>query len=143
MELASHAALEGVVNHLMLLDPGFSGECRRHDIGQIMVAITAQIVDADFGIRQRVFDQILDLAGSHWHLGNSPGDCGVAPDQLSRDAIYVGNQREWASRSPATDIGFASGSVNATPPTVPIRSMCTPASFAAAVSAVASAHVTM
>ena len=52
MQLAAHAAAQRPIDHLVLLDPGFAGEGRRNDRGGVMVAVAAQILDRDLGVRE-------------------------------------------------------------------------------------------
>src|SRR5581483_86498 len=39
VQLVAHAALEGLVNHLMLLDPALALECRRDDVRGVVIAV--------------------------------------------------------------------------------------------------------
>lgn len=51
----------------MLLDPRFSGKSRRFDVGGVMIAIPAQIVDSDCCIRNRLCNKRVNRPGIHCH----------------------------------------------------------------------------
>ena len=46
MQLVAHAALQRLIDHLMLLDAGLALEGGGDDGGGVVVAVAAQIVDA-------------------------------------------------------------------------------------------------
>ena len=48
MQLVAHAALQRLIDHLMLLDAGLAFEGGGDDGGGVMVAVAAQILDADW-----------------------------------------------------------------------------------------------
>src|SRR3954462_14743319 len=50
VQLVAHAALEGLVNHLVLLHPGLALERCRDHVRRIVVAVAAQVVDRDLGV---------------------------------------------------------------------------------------------
>src|SRR3546814_12082841 len=67
MELATHAALERRINHLVLLHPCLAGEGGGDHGGGVMVAVAAQVVNADLGVGQSLTDHGFDLGGIHCH----------------------------------------------------------------------------
>ena len=47
MQLAPHAAAQGLVNHLVLLHPRLALERGGHDMRRVVIAVAAQILDGD------------------------------------------------------------------------------------------------
>src|SRR5262249_45412682 len=60
----------------MLLDVRDAAELLRHHGGGVMVAVAAQTLDGDAGVRDRRLDQRLDLFGRHRHAGPPPSTTG-------------------------------------------------------------------
>ena len=46
MQLAAHIALQGLVDHLMLLDPRLAAELLGYDARRVMIAISGEDMDA-------------------------------------------------------------------------------------------------
>ena len=72
VELVAHPPAQRLVNHLMLLDAGHARELAGGDMGGIVIAIAAQILDDDDGARQGLLDQALDLHRVHRHRSLLP-----------------------------------------------------------------------
>src|SRR5579863_2552495 len=60
MQLVAHAALECLIDHLMLLHAALTLELRRDHVRRIVVAVAAQVFDGDLSIRQARLDEPLD-----------------------------------------------------------------------------------
>ena len=67
MEHTAHAALQGLIDHLVLLHPRLALEGRRDHPRRIVIAVTGEVFDQHLGIRQGVLDQALDLVLVHRH----------------------------------------------------------------------------
>ena len=67
MQNAAHAALQGLVDHLVLLHAGLAGELLGDDVGGVVVAVAGQVLDGDLGVGEAGLDQPLDLVGIHGH----------------------------------------------------------------------------
>ena len=50
VQLAAHAAVQRVIDHLVLLNAGLALEAPETDMGRVMVAVAAQILDRDLGV---------------------------------------------------------------------------------------------
>ena len=50
MQFATHLALQGGIDELMLAHPGQAREGRGHDARTLVVAVAGQIVDNDLGV---------------------------------------------------------------------------------------------
>jgi hypothetical protein len=72
MQSPSHATRERLVNHLMLLDARLAPKGLRDDARAQMVAVTDQVPDCHFGVRQFSLDQALDFSCVHGHWHRSP-----------------------------------------------------------------------
>src|SRR5436190_10452688 len=72
VQRATHLALQGLVNDLMLLNPGLAAEGFRDHGRGIMIAIAGQVADGHLRIRDTALDQPLDVSGVHWHRKRSP-----------------------------------------------------------------------
>lgn len=72
MQFVTHAALQGLINHLVLLHPGFTDKGFGNDMGRVMIPVTRKIVDRHDGTRKRFLDQFFDFTGSHGHGRKSP-----------------------------------------------------------------------
>ena len=67
MQHAPHAAAQGAIDHLVLLDLGFAGEGRGNNRGGVMVTVADHILDLDLGPGNAFLDQADDVLGSHRH----------------------------------------------------------------------------
>ena len=67
MQNVPHAAAQGLIDALMLLDAGLAAEALGDDPRLIMVAIAGQIDDLDPRVGDSLADQALDLGGWHRH----------------------------------------------------------------------------
>ena len=67
MQNAPHAAAQGAIDHLVLLDLGFAGKGCGNDRGGIVVAVADHVLDLDLGAGNAFLDQADDVLGSHRH----------------------------------------------------------------------------
>src|ERR1700753_1983709 len=67
VQFVAHPPLQRRIDHLVLLNAGFSLEGRRHYIGSVMVAVTPEVVDANCRIGQGLLDHGLDRLRVHRH----------------------------------------------------------------------------
>src|SRR5574339_1174899 len=67
VQRAAHVALQGVVDHLVLLHPCLARELLGHDAGGIMVAIPREVGDGHLGVGKADLDEPLDLLRIHGH----------------------------------------------------------------------------
>src|SRR5690242_13592000 len=74
MQLIAHAAAQRLIDHLMLLHAGLALEGARDDMGGVMIAVAAQILDAHLRVRQTILDQPLDRRRIHRHENASGRD---------------------------------------------------------------------
>src|SRR5258706_4340869 len=127
VKLFAHPALQGLIDHLMLLDARLAREARRNDGCRIVIAIAAQILDRHVCVRDSLLDQALDLARVHRHIAY------LYPWPL----INRGRNPSWAADNSLRDIVFPPLTVNAFPWVSPRTWAGTPAFFAASRSAAA------
>src|SRR5579883_2327158 len=109
-------AAQGLINHLVLLNPGFAAERARHDMGRIVIAVAAQIFDRYLRVRQALLDQARDRRRIHRHC---PTPC-LTPAPYNPTAIL----HSWRGVSPP--IWHQRRGVNSAPWTVPTRRAGTP-----------------
>src|SRR5262249_40640868 len=76
VQFVAHSPAQGLVNHLMLLHPALAAEGSGNDMGGVMVAVAAQILDQDRGVGQALLDKPLDCHCIHRH---QPPSAPVAP----------------------------------------------------------------
>src|ERR1700691_1446607 len=60
VKFVSHPAAQRLIHHLVLLDPALAAEGAGDDVGGIVVAVAAQILDRDPCVGQALPDQPLD-----------------------------------------------------------------------------------
>ena len=72
MKFAAHAALEGGVDHLMLLHSVFAFEGGGDYICRIMIAITRQILDLHHSTGDAFADEAFNIWSSHGHGDGFP-----------------------------------------------------------------------
>src|SRR5260370_8976499 len=73
VQLAAHAPLQCPVDHLVLLDPCLALEGRRFDMGGIVIAIAAEVLDRDARIGKPFADQAFDHRRIHRHSNRLSG----------------------------------------------------------------------
>ena len=57
MQFAAHAALEGGIDHLVLLHAGFALEGSGDDVGGVVIAVAGEVADGDDRIGQGFLDE--------------------------------------------------------------------------------------
>ena len=67
MELATHVALQGLIDKLMLPDAVEAFESLTHDRTGIMVTVPGQIINSDLCIGERLAKIRLKFSGGHRH----------------------------------------------------------------------------
>ncbi|CCF19608.1 protein of unknown function [Pseudorhizobium banfieldiae] len=67
MQRSTHVSLEGVVNHLVLLNAGLAAESFSDDFRRVMVTIARQIPDRDLGSGDPGLDHVFDVSRVHGH----------------------------------------------------------------------------
>ena len=67
MEGTAHFALEGGIDELMLLDPGYACERTGDDPGAIMVSVASQILYGDLGIGEGLGQVTVQGFDGHGH----------------------------------------------------------------------------
>src|SRR5262249_3108488 len=67
VELISHASAQRLIDHLMLLHPGFATERAGDDMRCIVIAVAAQIFNRNLRIGEAFLDQPLDHRRVHRH----------------------------------------------------------------------------
>src|SRR5712691_3300588 len=116
VQFVAHAALQCLVHQLVLLHPALAAEGAGDDMSGVVVAVAAQIFDRDLRVGQALLDEPLDHCRVHRHR-SIPNQSKLAQLWF----MYSGSQASCAALSSATDMAPAPGSVNAVPPTVPMR----------------------
>ena len=96
---------QGLVDHLVLLDPRLAAKRRGHDMRAVVIAVAREILDRDLGVGQVGADQILDLRGGHRHRVTSSGGAGAA--------MYAGSHASWTPASSSNDMALPPSRVNA------------------------------
>src|SRR6516165_8859540 len=82
MQLASHLALERLIDDLVLLHARLAAKRLRDHRGGVVVAITRKVLDRHLSVGDSGLDQSLDFAGIHGH-GGPPCSRAIIP--LSAD----------------------------------------------------------
>src|SRR5215813_4415597 len=97
-----HAALQRLVDHLVLLHPGLAPEFLADDMGGVMVAIASKVSDDHLGIGKAGLDQARDLLGIHGHQASLQGrGCGLAYDRPGAGWNTTGI---WKGKPPASSL---------------------------------------
>jgi len=81
MKFAAHPALKGLIDHLMLLNPGFSGKSTGDDKRGIVIAIARKVLDRHLGVGKTFLDKTFDCTGVHRH-SVVPRYCLLRSDRL-------------------------------------------------------------
>src|SRR4051794_6906990 len=115
----------------MLLDAALALEGGRHDVGGVVIAIAAQILDRDAGVGDALLDEPLDRRRIHRHRRSSSRRYGPA--------MKAGSQASLIRRNSAVDMAPTPDRFNASPPVAPRRWAGIPAALAAARTASGSA----
>ena len=67
MKHAAHVALQCIIDHLVLLHAALAAKALGHDLGCLMVTVSGQVANRDFGLRNAFLDELFDVAGVHCH----------------------------------------------------------------------------
>jgi hypothetical protein len=67
VERAIHGSPQGVIDHLVLLNPALAAERFAGDARGKVIAVSGQIHDDDMSFREGLFDEALDIHSNHRH----------------------------------------------------------------------------
>src|SRR6185503_20252345 len=126
VQLTTHPALKRLVNHLVLLYPRLAAECCRNNRRGIMIAITGEVANFDFGVGQSLPYQGFNRPRIHGH------------DRGAYDRMKAGNQPSCTFLSSSKDIDAEAATINDSPVTPPSRKTSIFRAFASAMTPSAS-----
>src|SRR6185437_12090990 len=86
VQLVAHAAAQGLVDHLMLLDARLALEGGGDDMRRVMVAVAPEILDRHPRIGEAVADQLLDRRRIHCHRNRLSAGGGFSAPSCRRAA---------------------------------------------------------